>query len=250
MILSVIMPIKAWDEYTGAAVESTLTAIHDLTAELILIVSDAGTRDFILKQHRECTQLVIITSAVNNIIFKLNLGLQNSGGQFIARMDADDICAPERFKLQLKFMEENDCDFGFSAANLIDENSDFIGETFSNASDLFVNCSLIHPTMIAKRKTLLDLGGYGNIIYSEDYHLWLSANLNGKKISSQAAKLISYRVHSQQLSGGNNIVKLLLSNFALKILLGLQYNRKILIFYSLSDFTRAILLFLRSKFGK
>lgn len=247
MILSVLMPIKVIDDYSGIAIHSTLDAIDGLDAELIIIVGHES--DFIKAQKATIGRpnVQILTSVVDHIIFKLNVGLQYSSGFYIARMDADDICHARRFKEQLQFIQRNSFDLVFGEANLITNTGEETGVTLkSEFHNIAFQCRLIHPTMLATRDIIKALGGYGNIQHSEDYHLWMKAVASDASIGIQNVPLISYRQHSDQLTNTKNLVDIFKTNVAIKVLISLQFSSFKYAFGSIVDIARLTKIWFRS----
>lgn len=226
MQLSVLLPVREVNTFTKSSIFSTLNALINIDAELILITSNASDYSILQKWTVEYEQVVIITSTVDNIIFKLNIGLQASRGTFIARMDADDICEEDRFETQLKFISENSFDFVFGEAIVINEKGIKTGEVMvSKLGKINFRCGLIHPTMLARKTAITELGGYANIQHSEDYHLWLRAVASKARIGTQMKRLIRYRRHEKQMTNFGNRYMIFKSNIAIKILIFFQFQK-------------------------
>ena len=188
------------------AVRSTLHALP-YSSELI-VVNDAST-DRTLQAISSIgdSRLRVINSQGRGLVSALNTGIEASQGEFIARMDADDVCLPWRFSLQLKTMRSSpEIDFLFSTAVAFG----------SSLSPLFFMPQLpwplsvddfkkvlarrnpaVHPTMISRASSLKALGGYRDCP-AEDEHLWLTAALNGQKLARAGLPVIALRLHGAQ----------------------------------------------------
>ncbi|MDC1455991.1 glycosyltransferase [Flavobacteriaceae bacterium] len=139
----------------------------------------------------------------------LNRGLKISTGNYIARIDADDICYPERLEKQYKFMEENPsyvvCG---SYTDVISQDGEFI----FTSSDVPLSDSEIrniinkkncfyHPTTFYRREQALEIGGYYEPIkqYFEDYMFFFQLIKLGKAFNI-AEPLIKYRLTPGSIS--------------------------------------------------
>jgi glycosyltransferase involved in cell wall biosynthesis len=137
----------------------------------------------------------------------LNLGIQNSRGDFIARMDADDISEKNRLEFQLKNMIENDSDICGSHFITIDKKNNLIDakimpltkEAFS--ARLITNVPFSHGSVMLRKKFLKinDLS-YSRIGRSEDYRLWIDFYNKSAKFSNVDMFLYRYRVYENSLS--------------------------------------------------
>ena len=117
-----------------------------------------------------------------NLAFALNLGVERSEGEFIARMDSDDRCGDERFEAQVCFLQSHlrCCVVGLKTV-LIDEKSEVIrGHRFPFfASDREIRAALrrknpmCHPGVMFRRGPLEAVGGYGSGNSAEDHELYL-----------------------------------------------------------------------------
>lgn len=157
------------------------------------------------------------------LVGSLNRGLSLAQGDFIARMDADDISLPERFEKQMKYLLQNDYDLIGGITQMIDENESAIYSIRNIPSDFnkikkalkYGQC-IAHPTWLAK-KTLFDhLGGYRNIPLCEDYDFTLRAVLSGYKVSNLNEVILKYRMTSNSLSRNNLYEQYLYMRFITK----------------------------------
>jgi len=128
--VSVIMPAYNAEKYIGEAIESILNQTYK-DFELI-IVNDASTDSTgsIIKTYAEKDErIVVLENEQNlNIAGSLNRAISAAKGEFLARMDADDIALPERLEIQSKAMQENPkVAVVGNDINLIDENGSVIG---------------------------------------------------------------------------------------------------------------------------
>lgn len=131
----------------------------------------------------------------------LNQGVNNSKYDIIARMDADDICHEDRFKIQLTAMMSNNYDivggqvvgFGKDVSDVILRrtlplNQNEIGKLIKSRNPI------AHPTALFKREVFDKLDGYDVNIFQEDYDFFVRAYMNGFKMSNVKDEVLWFRM--------------------------------------------------------
>lgn len=201
-MISVIMGIHRIDEYTNDSINSILNQTFT-NFEFIIIAngSDAFNVAKYIQSHFNDPRVRVLTSSIGQLAHALNLGLDASQYNYIARMDADDIAHPERLKVQLKYLQHYNLDLVGSGVRLIDENGNYIGEkkpisTKKINSRLPFKSTFVHPTVLYKKKIILRARGYNSGFNSEDYDLWLRLKRKGIKWDNIQEPLLDYRIHS------------------------------------------------------
>lgn len=169
--------------YLKEAVQSILAQTYK-NFEFI-IVDDASTDDSwqYLKSLKD-ERLKLIKNIKNlGLAASLNIALKKAKGDFIARMDADDISLSARFKTQIDYLLKNPrIDICGTWAKLIDENNQIIGRAHNPTNDESIKkmntwiTGLIHPTWLARRKLFEKLNGYDTRYdMAEDYEFLIRA---------------------------------------------------------------------------
>lgn len=227
--LSVVMPAHRADSYLRAAIQSVEHAIAHHDAELIVIANGEAKSqvEAMVRECRTSPSTKVVSTALRSLVHCLNLGIETATGEWVARFDADDLCTPDRFDTQLRIAERSGADFLFGGANVIDKDGKAAGERRVSKLPLWRTCDLIHPTAFMRRSTLLKLGGYGNLEFSEDYHLWLRASARGFRFSLDTAPVIEYRVHGEQSTSRDKLADTFATNAGIKIAAGLRYGRPV-----------------------
>lgn len=202
--ISVIMPVYNCELYVKEAIDSVLNQTY--TNFELLIIDDASTDKTIelVKEYVDVRINLIEKSINTGLTNSLNLGLQLAKGEYIARMDGDDISLPERFAKQVLFLEENQevilCGSWFSIIGSdtiirVPEHHEEIKLAFLKG-----NC-IAHPSVMM-RKLVLDAF---QVVYdvskepAEDYDLWVRLMLKGKLHNLQEV-LLDYRTHGEQVT--------------------------------------------------
>jgi glycosyltransferase involved in cell wall biosynthesis len=202
--ISVILPAFNALAYLPQAVSSILAQSHK---NLELLVIDDGSTDgtgAYLRSLRD-PRLVPVTNERNiGITESLNKAVEIASGEYIARMDADDIAMPHRLERQVAFLEAHGYDLVSARAHTLNK---FPRRTFGIALNdqevtlclLFFN-PVVHPLVLGKREVFRQFRYVKDFEWAEDYYLWTRMALGGVRIGVDAERLLQYRLHSGQVS--------------------------------------------------
>ena len=216
--ISVLMSVyKEPVDWIRQSIDSILNQTY--TNFEFIIVNDNPDRDEnsqLLKDylHRD-ERIRIITNEKNIGLTKsLNRGLAIAQGEYVARMDADDISHPNRLEKQIDYLNQNpSIAICGTSAEIIDSHGISVGyiPVFSNDRDiktlLLVQSAFVHPSVMWR--------SCNNLLYdedfrfSQDYKLWV--NCYNLKFSNIPDRLIKYRVTDQQITSKNRFEQILLS---------------------------------------
>jgi glycosyltransferase involved in cell wall biosynthesis len=204
-LVSIVIP--AYN--AGAFLRSSLVSCFEQTyknTEIILV--DDGSTDNTSELISEFINLknfrYIKNDKNSGLIFTLNRGIELAQGQFIARMDADDISLPTRIAKQVEVLLTNPLiEVVGSDVILIDEHDHKHGkprELIQGNAELewsmVTSCPLHHPTVMFKKKFQY----LAEERHIEDLGLWSRIILSGKKISVIKEPLLLYRKHSNSIT--------------------------------------------------
>lgn len=167
--------------------------------ELKCLINNYAIRDKRVKIHLNVENLGLPTT--------LNVGIDMSAGEYIARMDGDDISLPNRLEKQLEFLLEHpNIDMLGSDAYIINEDGQRIGEYHKLRTDFSqkqmlrkATVNLIHPTWFGK-STLFRQCKYRNFMHCEDFDFMARAYALGANFYNLQEKLLSYRVQQNSCS--------------------------------------------------
>ncbi len=207
--ISLIMSVYNGEDYLSEAIESVLNQTFK-DFELIVINDCSTDKTYeILKRFAELDKRVKVhTNEVNlRLPSSLNKAISYAQGKYIARMDADDICLPERLEKQYQFMENNpsvalsSCRFMTLKNGVI--SSGGCGGKSDNESIkalLLVTNPILHPGIIAKADAIKSLGYDKNFTCTEDMELWTRFVIAGYDIEIMPEYLMIYRLHDKQIT--------------------------------------------------
>ena len=160
----------------------------------------------------------------NNIglVESLNRALGFSHGDYIARMDADDISEPSRIKKQVSCIEQKNLDLIGSSLILIDEQDVQFGTLhFPTRNEQIVRfmkygTCLPHPTWLGKKEVFDCLHGYRKALYCEDYDFLLRVLKRGYKVGNCDGYDLRYRVRKCGISQSNYVKQYVLRKYLYK----------------------------------
>lgn len=208
-VISVVLPVFNGEAFIRKSVESILS--QTFTDFELIIINDGSTdnsSEILRKLSANDPRIILIERSNAGLVYSLNEGIEKARGEFIARMDADDIAMPERFELQLSKMigDPNLAVLG-SFTRIIDKEGSVVGlgryPVTPAETEWFLQhgSPLAHPTVLMRKHVLLELGGYRKVFsHCEDYDLWLRINEMGWGIANLSKPLLNYRVHGANIS--------------------------------------------------
>jgi len=183
MSISVIMSVYNGERFLRDAVLSVLDqTFHDIELLVIDDASTDGTLHLLEELASRDSRIRILTNSTNLGLTKsLNRALMHAQGEFIARLDADDIAFPSRLEKQLAFLASHpDIDIVGTAYEWIDEHGNVIGRpnVITDPDDIhrtFPRTNpLLHSSVLMRRHLLDSTGGYdASYKKAQDYALWL-----------------------------------------------------------------------------
>jgi len=141
------------------------------------------------------------------------LALSMSRGEYIARMDSDDVCMLDRLELQLNYMDKNsNVDIIGGRVKLINSNNQELNESiafFETHREIIFTLPyrnpLVHSTILFRKKAVIENGGYKFSFIGEDYELWLRLMLAGKVFYNLKKDILLYRRHKDQCTSDEKI---------------------------------------------
>ncbi len=196
-------------EEVAQAFDSILNQTYADPIEIVLVLDDPTNEDvkrWATQTEMEHDNVILLANEENQGLAKsLNLAFAASHGEYICRMDADDISRPDRLETQCAFLAKHDLDLIGGRVETFSENGQALYETPQLPStphavaraSRWNNC-LAHPTWFGKREIFAL--GYREIPLCEDYDLQLRAILDGYKLGNVNEVVLDYRLTQKSLS--------------------------------------------------
>lgn len=200
--ISVILPVYNCEKYIKESVQSVLNQTF-VNFEL-LIIDDCSTDSTVAIIQAFNDSRIQLTRKERNtgLINSLNHAISIARGEYIARMDGDDICLPHRFERQLKFLEQNPNIILCGSAIQIINTDSILQNPLVHEEILIKLCfgtPFCHPSVMGKtaifKENLYDI----KFKHAEDYDLWTRLAFKGE-LANLEEVLLFYRVHDEQVS--------------------------------------------------
>lgn len=180
-LFTVLMPVYNASKYLDEAIWSVRN--QTLANFEFLIINDGSTDNSlsIIKKHAAQDARIKVVSRPNKgFVNTLNEGIGAASSDIIARVDADDVCLPDRYEHQYNYLQKNpECAIVGCQLRTIDEDGHEMHIDPRPSSDhnlkLFLGygCALSGPTVMFRRKLIQAAGGFKIEAWpAEDYECW------------------------------------------------------------------------------
>jgi len=203
--VTVLMPVHNGERYIREAIDSILA--QSFTGYELLIINDGSTDQSveIIESYNEPRIRLIHNYSNLGLVPTLNWGLHLARGEFVARMDCDDISHPERLDMQVSYMDIHE-DVAVCGSWIKAFGSQHFVKKYPLTDDrirahmLFEN-ALAHPSVMMRRNVFISERLFYDVAYTraEDYELWTRVPAS-YKLANIGRILLYYRMHRQQVS--------------------------------------------------
>jgi glycosyltransferase involved in cell wall biosynthesis len=206
-LVTVLMPAYNAEKYIAEAISSVLK--QSFTDFELLIINDGSTDETekVINSFND-PRIASVSQPNKGVSAALNLGLSYSRAPYIVRFDADDICYPDRLKVQYEFIT-NYPEYSIvgSAADYVDAEGHHI---FTHHPAAHLNeeihqlkysvCPFIHSSVIYKKELIVKHGGYNEHAYTyEDHFLWVNILAN-EKACNLSQSLLKVRLNPESIT--------------------------------------------------
>jgi len=213
-LVSVIMSVYREEPlWLRESIESILSQSYE-KLEFIIVLDDPENRE--LKEIIEAyakrdKRIVFITNDENQgLVYSLNRALKLVKGEYIARMDADDISRNDRFEKQIFYLIENDLDLVGSNVNLFKGDREVFFTTDKLLTHKYIEkiliagtIGIVHPTFFAKREVFKKLEGYVNAPHAEDKEFLSRLFCHGFRVGNLKEVLLECRYSPNSVTKNN-----------------------------------------------
>lgn len=212
----VVIPARNAGRYIGAAIHSLIDQSH--AASRIIIVNDQSTDHTVEAAASFGRRVQVVDGAGRGSGAARNLGVGHSDSDLIAFLDADDVCHPDRLRLQVDALDSHpDAPMVFCDAEYTDASGSPTGSLFTCPeyrreaflAQLFERNLVLTTSVAMVRRSSFDaVGGFDeHLSPSEEYDLWLRLAEVGR-IEHITQSLVSYRLHDRNVSSNREALRL------------------------------------------
>lgn len=202
-LVSVVMPVHNAAGTIEAAIRSLLTQTYD---RLEIVVVDDGSVDEsmpVVEGIRDA-RIILVRQQHQGIVAALNNGCAHARGEYLARLDADDVAHEQRIGSQIVYMDEHPNVGLLGTWATFESEGGRVGTFAPPSSDgalrryLLWDNPFVHSTVIFRRPAFEHAGGYREGM-NEDYRLWVRI-ARSWQIAVLPEVLVTHRVRSASLS--------------------------------------------------
>jgi len=229
------MPVYNCEIYLAESIESILNQTFN-NFEFLIIDDGSSDRSLEIVRSFDDTRIRLVCNDENSGLTEcLNIGLQMARGEYIARMDADDISLPQRLKKQIQYLNENPQSAAVGCFwETIDTDSKTKDCTYLPVREH--TCSFMifgwgeqpigHPCSTYRTEVIRQLDGYrSEYPVAEDADLWFRMISAGHKMTNIPEILFLYRTHGSQVSSKRKHIQDESHTMALACFLSNELNR-------------------------
>jgi glycosyltransferase involved in cell wall biosynthesis len=208
--VSVIIPVHNAERYVADALQSVLEqTLVDFEMIVIDDGSTDGTHDILDRFARRDSRMRLFTRENRGYAATLNEAAELARGEFLARMDADDICMPDRFSRQVDFLQRRP-EVGVVGSRVLQVDPQGVPvcdlytmvshEEIDRCHMAFAGSAIAHPTVMMRTKIFREAGAYRTEFEpAEDVDLWLRL-AEKTRLANLPEKLLHYRLHAKSVS--------------------------------------------------
>ncbi len=210
--ISVILPVYNSAAWVAATIDSILgQTFRDFE---LIVINDGSTdnSEAVIRSFSD-DRIRYLSQPNRGLVATLNRGIAEARGQYLARIDADDICLPERFAKQAAWLDARPetavvgCfvtfinEQGTETGNWAGDRRHHTAAQIRRALP-FLNC-MTHPSIMARTMVMREYGYNPLQQHIEDYDLWLRMQANGVVMEKIPEVLLQYRVHGASVTSLN-----------------------------------------------
>lgn len=207
--VTVLMAVYNGERFLRQAIDSIL---EQTFTDFEFVIVDDGSTDStwqILQEYaEEDARIVLLQNQTNQGLAKsLNRGLEIARGEYIARMDADDVSLPERFDVQVSFLDAH-TQVGVvgSAIKMIDAGGNYLKTIRHPKSHSFILWNLCfhtpfaHPAVMFRKEVVDCVGGYvDDLAVNQDRDLWQRLS-SVTRFANLPEALLLFRRHNRSIT--------------------------------------------------
>lgn len=204
MIISIILPVYNGADHLAECINSVLC--QTCSDFELLVLDDGSTDESIAIAEAIGDPRIRVIQCEHNFISTLNRGIEESKGQYIARIDCDDLMFPDRLQKQFDVMEHNpNISVCGTYAQTFGKSRQIIGYgtgiVKNPLATFLLGNFVIHPSVMVRKSFLTTHSlRYKEYPYAEDYRLWVDVSVAKGSFYVIPEPLIKYNINDDQVS--------------------------------------------------
>lgn len=241
MKISIGIPFYNAEDFLADAINSVIK--QSFTEWELILVNDGSTDkslEIARSYEKKDSRIRVLSDGSNKKLpYRLNQIIDESKGEYIARMDADDLIHPDRIKIQLEFLEKNN-NFDLVSTGVVSINDKnqirgirCLENIYTDFSIVKRNYPIVHASVLA-RKSWYNRNQYDiSLPRSEDFELWCrTISNNDLKIAVLPQALYYYREEGlvtyekllKSYEDGLQVYKKYSDNPSVKVIMGAKFR--------------------------
>ena len=197
MTLTILICVHSTNEFHDILLNKSILSLINQTYKnfkTIIVLDECwgNTKKMIESSNYNLDLKIVTRDKKEGLSYAKNFGLKYVDTEWVGFLDADDLYLPTKLEQQVNYIQNNDVDFlGTHCWNINSIDDDILFPScFDNnhnithleiSNKIFTENILTHGTMLIKKQSIIDLGGYQNIRGAEDWDLWKRAINSGYK---------------------------------------------------------------------
>ncbi|MFY0607153.1 MAG: glycosyltransferase family 2 protein [Cyclobacteriaceae bacterium] len=249
------MPVKNGGKYLTSCVESILSqSFNDWELIVVNDHSEDDTAEILAKYSVNDSRIAAFNNPRKGIVNALEFGLLHCCGDFVSRMDSDDIMPEHRLATMIQALEKS------SNGTIVTGLVEYIGAapisegyqiyeqwlnhvnlSGSQWDNIYRECTIASPNWIIRREDLIKSGGFADLEYPEDYDLVFRWYQSGFKVKCLPQITLFWREHSERTSrNSENYTQQAFFELKIKRFIELELNYSTLVLWGKNAKTKLV----------
>lgn len=189
--VSIIMSNYNSELFVGKAIESVLNQTYNNFEFIIIDDASSDSSREIIDSYNDSRIIKHYFTQNEHMCYAFNYAISEAKGEYIARIDCDDMWEATKLQKQIEYMENNlECGACFTLVTVVDENENLLTSKHTDRVNLFETKNrtqaewiryfyfngscLCHPSVVIRKKVIEDVGIYNySLVQIQDYDLWV-----------------------------------------------------------------------------
>jgi GT2 family glycosyltransferase len=195
-LVSIVIPSHDYGQFLGEAIESALGQTHPRCE--VIVVDDGSTDDSRAVAARYGDRITLFTQGDEGVESAVNRGVSEASGEYVARLDADDVLEPTYVEEHLAALRRSpDAAYAYCPARQFGARTGVTRCFPFSAYIMARRTNYVHGSALLARSDFLGAGGYESLgaHANEDWDFWLRLLESGKRGTFVHAPLLRWRRH-------------------------------------------------------